>query len=87
MRKDKYKWQIGDILYQASKSYKKVFEWKIVDIWIEGYLSGPKTIVKVETRSVGDGTLRVTDIRFLADILEYHDTREEAVAALAEMFR
>ena len=35
MRKDKYKVQVGDVLYQASKSYKKVFAWKVIAIWLE----------------------------------------------------
>lgn len=78
MRKDKYKWQIGDIVYEASKSYGKVFEHEIVDIWIEDYLSGPKTIVRVNT---GEWTKE----KFMSDIVHYYNTREEAEAALAEM--
>lgn len=48
MRKDKYKYQIGDILYEASTSYVKVFAWKIVDIFVENYVGGPKVIFRVE---------------------------------------
>lgn len=78
MCKEKYKIQIGDTLYQASKSYKKVFEWKVLDIWLEDYISGNKTIVKCS-----NGTW--TEEFFVADILAMSRCREEAEAKLKEM--
>lgn len=82
MRKDKYKWQIGDIVYEASKSYKKVFRYEIVDILVENYLSNPKTIFVVLVNH--DEWVRE---KFMSDIVngDCYDTREEAETALAEM--
>ena len=77
MRKDKYKVQVGDELYQASKSYKKVFAWKVLAIWIEDYISGTKTVL-----SCTNGTW--TKEFFASDVREWFDMREEAEAALAE---
>lgn len=77
MTKDKYKIQIGDTLYQASKSYKKVFEWKVLDIWLEDYIGGNKTIVKCS-----NGTW--TKEFFVADILAMSRSREVAEAKLKE---
>lgn len=75
MRKDKYKIQVGDKLYEASKSYHKVFEWEVLDIWLEAYISGYKTIVKCS-----NGTW--TKEFFCADVFEFYDTHEEAEKAL-----
>lgn len=69
--KDKYKIQIGDVLFEYSKSYHKIFEWKVLDIWLEDYISGNKTIVKCS-----NGTW--TKEFFVADILAMSRTREEA---------
>lgn len=85
MRKDKYKWQVGDILYEASMSYKKVFSHEITDIWIEDYISGPKTIARLITLDAKTGDTLWMTTKFLSDIVHYHNTREEAEAALAEM--
>lgn len=73
--KDKYKIQIGDVLFEYSKSYHKIFEWKVLDIWLEDYISGNKTIVKCS-----NGTW--TKEFFVADILAMSRTREEAEKAL-----
>lgn len=80
MRKDKYKVQVGDELYQASKSYKKVFAWKVLAIWIEEYVGGTKTILRCS-----NGTW-VKEF-FSSDIREWFDMREEAEAALAERMK
>ena len=87
MRKDKYKWQIGDIVYEASKSYGKVKELEIADIWIEDYLSGPKAIIRLNERDSVSGRRTWTHTKFMSDIVngDCYDTREEAEAALAEM--
>lgn len=78
MRRVKYKVQVGDELYQASKSYKKVFKWKVLAIWLEDYIGGTKTIL-----SCSNGTW--TQEVFASDVREWFDTREEAEKALKEM--
>ena len=75
MRKEKYKIQVGDKLYEASKSYHKVFEWEVFAIWLEAYIGGYKTIVKCS-----NGTW--TREFFCTDVFEFYDTREEAEQAL-----
>ena len=73
--KDKYKIQIGDVLFQISKSYKKIFEWKVLDIWIEDYIGSNKTIIKC---SNGIWSQEF----FVADILDMYRSREELNEAL-----
>ena len=73
----KYTIKIGDTLYQANESYKKVFEWKVLDIWLEDYIGGNKTIVRCS-----NGTW--SKEFFVADILAMYRTREEAEAKLEE---
>ena len=77
MKKDNYKIQVGDKLYQASKSYHKVFEWEILERWLEAYISGYKTIVKCT-----NGTW--VESFFASDVIRLFATREEAEKALAE---
>lgn len=72
MRKDKYKLQIGDVLYQASVSDVRVIEWEIVDIFVEDYVSGYKTIFVVKSDLFGCAT------KFFGDIILWHDSFEEA---------
>ena len=72
--KDAHKIQIGDVLFENSKSYKKIFEWKVIDIWLEEYISGIKTIVRCS-----NGVW--TDMFFVSDILAMYKTREEAEKA------
>ena len=67
--KDKYKIQIGDTLYEYSKSYRRIFEWTILDIWFEDYVGGNKTIVKC---SNGIWTKEF----FASDILYMYRSRE-----------
>ncbi len=78
MRKDQYKVQVGDTLYQASKSYNKVFAWMVLEIWLENYITGFKTIVRCT-----NGTW--TEEFFVSDVKEWFDTLEEAEKAFKEM--
>ena len=87
MRIDKNKWQIGDIIYEASTSYKKVKKFEITNIWIENYLSGPKTIVRLYELDPKTGDILWTTTKFMSDVIHYYDTPEEAEAALAEMLK
>lgn len=75
MRADKYKIQIGDVLYQPIKAFKEVKKWEITNIFVEHYISGPKTIFKV----VCNGIIYS---KFLGDVITWYDTEEEALAAL-----
>lgn len=75
MKKDKYKIQIGDVLYKPSKMYGKVIEHKILDIYFENYVSGYKTIVVTESY-LGKSS------RFSADVLHWLDTAEKAEEVL-----
>lgn len=77
MKKDKYKIQIGDKLYEADESYHEVFEWEVLDIWLEHYIGGWKILVKCS-----NGTWKKEF--FCADLFEMFDTREEAEKALRE---
>ena len=80
MRQNKYKLQVGDTLFEASRMRKKVVEWKIVKIFIEDYMSGGKVIFVVENEVYG----RVE--RFMSDVMHWHDSAEEAQSCLEEMF-
>lgn len=77
MRKDKYKIQIGDILYEASISYGRVIEYKIVDVFVENYFlsGGYKVIFKVEYKL---GESEFTSEKYLGDVTQWFDTKEEA---------
>lgn len=75
MRQNKYKIQVGDVLYEASFTYRKVIEWKITDIYLEDYLDDVKTVftvVEVGKGFHGRGTKLISDIR------HWHNTKEEA---------
>lgn len=76
MRKNKFKIQIGDVLYEASKTYNRVIKWEIKDIFVEHYIGGDKTIFIVESPVYGKGE------RFLGTVAYWHDTYEEAEKAL-----
>lgn len=73
--KEKHKIQIGDTLYENNKSYRKMFEWKVLEIWLEDYISGNKTIVKCSNGSW-------TKEFFVSDILAMYRSKEEAEKAL-----
>lgn len=77
-KQSKYKLQRGDVLYQASKSYKRVFKWTIVDIFVEDYLSGGKVIFVVENEVLG----RVQ--KFMSDVMYWYETEAEAQEFLDE---
>ena len=85
MRKDINKYQIGDVLYEMSVSYHRVFAWKITDIFVENYISGPKVIFKVE-RDNERGWIWAKE-KYLSDIQVMHDTKEEAEEALKEWWK
>ena len=76
MRKNKFKIQIGDVLYEASETYHRVIEWKIKDIFVEHYIGGNKTIFTVESPVFGRSE------KFLGTVAYWHDTYEEAEKAL-----
>lgn len=76
--KDEHKIQIGDVLYEYSYTYGKVHEWKVLDIWLENYISGNKTIVKCSNGSW-------TKEFFVVDVLQFHKTKEEAEEKLKEL--
>lgn len=85
MKKDKHKYQIGDVLYEMSKSYEEVFSWKITDIFVENYISGPKVIFKVE-QDKDRGWVWAKEI-YLSDIQAMYDTKEEADEALKDWMK
>lgn len=77
MRQDKYKIKKGDIFFKPSKSYNRVFEIEILDIWLEDYVSGYKTIV------LGKYEFGKKEF-FASDIIHCYDTYEEAEKALSK---
>ena len=76
MRQNKRKYQIGDILYEPSKMYNRVIEWKIIDIFVEEYVGGYKTIFGVQSEFLG------IKEQFITDIIHWYDTYDEAVVKL-----
>jgi hypothetical protein len=78
MRKVKFEIAIGDEVFEASKMYNKVIGWKITGIKLEKYMSGWKTIVRLENtyNFVGGAT------KFLSDVLHMFETKEDAERAL-----
>lgn len=75
MRKDKYKIQVGDVLYEVNKWFNKVYEWKVLEIWLEDYVGGNKTIVRCT-----NGTW--TKEFFASDVIRFYSDKEEAEKAL-----
>lgn len=75
MIENKHEIHIGDTYYQANTSYNKVFAIEVIDIYVEKYLGGPKTIIEGKH----DGWV---EEYFLADILECFETEGEAKRAL-----
>ena len=76
MRKDKFKYQIGDVLYEASFTYARIVEWEIVDIFVEPYVGGYKTIFTVKSDIFGKAN------KFLYDVCQWYDIPETAEAEL-----
>lgn len=85
MKKDKHKYQIGDVLYEMSSSYACVFTWEITDIFVENYISGPKVVFKVK-RDGEYGWLWGREV-YLSDIQAMYDTKEEADEALKDWMK
>lgn len=77
MRKDKHKYQIGDVLYEPSKMYKRIITWNIVDILVEEYVHDYKTIFVVN-----DSTTLGKTTKYLTDVIRWCDTIEEAIEEL-----
>lgn len=75
MRQNKYQVRIGDVLYEASFTYRKIIEWKITDIFVEEYIGGVKTVFSVV--EVGGG-IHGRGIKYISDVLHWYNTREEA---------
>lgn len=78
MRNCKFEIAIGDEVFEASKTYNKVIGWKITAIKLEKYVSGWKTIVRLENTYNFAGS----DTKFLSDVLYMYETKEDAERAL-----
>ena len=70
---------IGDEVFEASTMYNKVIGWKITDIKLEKYIGGWKTIVRLENTYNFFGTTT----KFLSDVLDMFETKEDAEKALS----
>lgn len=68
--------RIGDVLYEPSVMYKRVIEHKIVDMYLEAYISGWGTIVVTESY-MGRGK------KFASDIKNWHFDKKAAERELA----
>ena len=80
MRKEKFKIQVGDTLYEPSIMYGKVIKHKVVNVFLEDYVSGWKTMIVTESY-LGRYT------KFCTDVINWFDTAEEAEKALEEKRR
>lgn len=49
MRKDRFKYQIGDVVYEPLEFERKIIEWKIIDIYVEDLIVSSKTIFVIES--------------------------------------
>lgn len=78
MRKEKFEISVGDVVYEASKSYGKIFGWKIAEIKLEKYIAGWKTLVKLEPAY----NVSYSTTKFLSDVLHMYETPEDARRAL-----
>lgn len=63
--------RIGDLLYEPSIMYKRVIEHKVVDMYMEQYISGWGTIIVTESY-LG------RTYKFASDITKWYPTKEEA---------
>ena len=75
MKKDKYKIQIGDLMFEASKMYHRVIQHEIKDIYFEQYVSGYKTVVVTESY-LG------MQQKYASDICAWYGSAKEAENAL-----
>lgn len=80
MKKDKYKIQIGDLMFEVSKTYGKVIQHTIKDIYFESYVTGYKTVV------VTDSYLGIQH-KYASDVVNWFDSAKEAEKALEEKRR
>ena len=80
MRKTKYEINVGDTLYEASKSYGKVFGYEVESITLERYISDWKVVVQL--KPVYNTSWGVK--KFLSDVVHMYDTIEAAEQALAD---
>lgn len=63
--------RIGDVLYEPSIMYNRVIEHRIVDMYMEKYISGWGTIITTESW-LGRNS------RFASDVIHWHLTKEDA---------
>lgn len=63
--------RIGDVLYEPSIMHRRVIEHKVVDMYMEKYISSWETIIVTETY-LGQ------DSKFASDITKWYPTKEEA---------
>ena len=75
MKKDKYKTQIGDVMFEASKMYGRVIQHTILDIYFEQYVTGYKAVV------VTDSYLGI-QTKYASDVCNWYDSAKEAEGAL-----
>lgn len=78
MREIKFEINVGDVVFEASKTYNKVFGWKISEIKLEKYIVGWKTIVKLAP--VYNVSWNTT--KFLSDVLHMYETKDDAEKAM-----
>lgn len=79
MRKNKFELAKGDEVFEASTTYNKVIGWKITDIKLEKFISSWKTMVRLENTYNFFGTTT----KFLSDVLDMFETKEDAEKALS----
>ena len=80
MRKEKFKIQVGDVLYEPSIMYGKVIEHKVVNVFLEDYVSGWKTMIVTESY------LGIQH-KYASDVVNWFDSAKEAEKALEEKRR
>ena len=76
-KQNRFKIRKGNVLYEPSTMYSRVIEHEIVDIFLERYVSGYKTIFRTKSR------LGYSE-KFASDVVYWCDTEEEALNLLKE---
>lgn len=76
MRKDRFKFQIGDVVYEPLKCSHKIREWKIIDIYVEDLIISSKTIFVIESNGGEKREVTAWGIRC------YYDDYEMAMRCL-----
>lgn len=69
--------RIGDVLYEPSIMCNRVIEHKIVDLYMDKYISGWGPIITTESQ-LG------RNIRFASDVTHWRLTKEDAELALTK---